>query len=68
MNSEYENIDARIDALAERIELAGIGLSVMREKIESIENRALLFDPSIEHRSTTCTDAKGRININFNYF
>ena len=37
-------------------------------KIESIENRGLLFDPSIEHNSSTCTDQHGRININFNYF
>jgi len=46
------------------------GFTILKngEKVESIENRALLFDPSIEHRSTTCTDAKGRININFNYF
>ena len=38
------------------------------KKIESIENRGLLFDPSIEHNSSTCTDKHGRININFNYF
>ncbi len=38
-------------------------------EIESVENRALLFDPSIYHQSTTCTDdAIGRFNINFNYF
>jgi hypothetical protein len=37
-------------------------------KIKSIENRGLLFDPSIEHNSTTCTNQNGRININFNYF
>jgi hypothetical protein len=37
-------------------------------KIESIENRGLLFDASIEHNSSTCTDQNGRININFNYF
>ena len=36
--------------------------------IESIENRGLFFDPSIEHNSSTCTDQFGRININFNYF
>jgi len=36
--------------------------------IESIENRGLFFDPSIEHNSSTCTDQVGRININFNYF
>ena len=36
--------------------------------IESIENRGLFFDPSIEHNSSTCTNEFGRININFNYF
>ena len=35
--------------------------------IETIENRALFFDSSIPHNSTTCTNADGRININFNY-
>ena len=37
-------------------------------KIQSIENRGLLFDPGIEHNSSTCTNQNGRININFNYF
>ena len=37
------------------------------KKVKSIENRLLLFDPSIPHRSTTCTDALCRMNINFNY-
>ena len=37
-------------------------------KIESIENRLLLFDSSKKHNSTSCTDAKVRVNINFNYF
>ena len=37
-------------------------------KVESVENRMLLFDPCVEHRSTTTTDSKGRYNINFNYF
>jgi hypothetical protein len=36
--------------------------------IESIENRGLFFDSSIEHNSSTCTNQFGRININFNYF
>ena len=48
MNSEYENIDARIDALAERIELAGIGLSVMREKIESIGDRLTILQMEVD--------------------
>lgn len=37
-------------------------------RIESKQNRLLLFDPSIPHQSTTCTDAPYRVNINFNYF
>ena len=37
-------------------------------KIESIENRVLLFNPSKSHSSTTCTDEKYRVNINFNFF
>ena len=37
--------------------------------VESVENRALFFDPSTYHQSTTCTDdLTGRFNINFNYF
>jgi len=36
--------------------------------IESISNRALFFDPSVGHKSTTCTnDSVGRFNINLNY-
>lgn len=37
-------------------------------RIESIENRMLLFDPSLYHKSTHCTDKNYRMNINFNYF
>jgi hypothetical protein len=37
-------------------------------KIESIQNRLLIFDASKLHRSTHCTDQKCRVNINFNYF
>lgn len=36
--------------------------------VESIDNRLLLFDAHKPHYSTTCTDQKCRININFNYF
>ena len=36
-------------------------------KIESIENRLLVFDSSLRHTGTTCTDAKVRCVINFNY-
>jgi len=46
------------------------GLTVLEDKIniESIENRLLLFDPSKPHCSTTCTDDKCRVNVNFNFF
>jgi len=35
--------------------------------VQSVANRCLLFDSSREHASTTCTDAKARVNINVNY-
>lgn len=45
------------------------GLTVVDgKKVESIENRLLLFDPTVPHHSTTCTDDKCRINVNFNFF
>ena len=37
-------------------------------KIESLENRMLFFNPSLQHYSSTCSDQKYRITINFNYF
>jgi len=37
-------------------------------KIKSVGNRILLFDPSIPHHSSTCTDENIRVNININYF
>lgn len=36
--------------------------------INSVENRLVLFDSSIMHTGSTCTDEKVRIVINFNYF
>tara|TARA_Y100000592_G_C5453938_1_gene310310 strand:+ start:776 stop:1273 length:498 start_codon:yes stop_codon:yes gene_type:complete len=37
-------------------------------KVKSVENRLILFDPSVPHRSSTCTDQMCRVNINFNYY
>ena len=37
-------------------------------KIMSVANRMLFFESFNLHRSTTCTNARGRFNINFNYF
>tara|TARA_B100001996_G_scaffold359544_1_gene324860 strand:+ start:44 stop:631 length:588 start_codon:yes stop_codon:yes gene_type:complete len=37
-------------------------------KVDSVCNRVALFDGSLDHHSTTCTDAKERLVININYF
>jgi len=37
------------------------------DKIESIENRLLLFDASDSHNSSTTSNCKYRMNINFNW-
>jgi hypothetical protein len=47
------------------------GLTILDEdkvEVESIENRLLLFDSSKMHTSTTCTNDKCRVNVNFNFF
>jgi hypothetical protein len=36
-------------------------------KIDTIENRVLLFDSGRPHASTSCTDVKARVNVNINY-
>ena len=46
----------------------GAIFSINGTKIDSVENRMLFFDPSIEHDSENCTNDKVRINININYF
>ena len=38
------------------------------DKIESVENRIVFFDPINLHNSSTTTNAKGRYTINFNWF
>lgn len=37
-------------------------------KVDSVENRAILFDPSKLHTSTNTTNAPRRVNLNINYF
>lgn len=37
-------------------------------KIESIKNRILIIDGQLKHASSTCTDEKVRVNLNFNFF
>jgi len=38
------------------------------KKIESVENRVILFDPSKPHCGTTTSNARRRVIVNFNYF
>jgi hypothetical protein len=37
------------------------------EVVESIANRIVFFDGSVEHNSSTTTNQKGRFNINLNF-
>ena len=37
-------------------------------KVESLANRMVIFDSTIKHTGTTCTDAANRCVINFNYY
>ncbi len=37
------------------------------DRIESVANRAVIFDSNLEHQGVGCTDEKRRIVINFNY-
>ena len=43
------------------------GTQIGTDFIESKANRILLFDGSIPHSSSTCTDEQVRVNIGFNY-
>ena len=37
------------------------------DRVDSIQNRMVIFDADLEHSSVTCTDKKRRLVINFNY-
>ena len=37
-------------------------------KVNSVENRLVVFPSNLEHTIVTCTDKKIRVVINFNYF
>ena len=37
-------------------------------KIDSVKNRMVIIDGSIEHASSTCTDKKVRVSLNLNFF
>jgi hypothetical protein len=37
-------------------------------KVESVENRMVIFDSDIPHTGTSCTNARNRCVLNFNYY
>ena len=39
-----------------------------KESVKPKANRVVFFNPSKKHASSSCTDEKRRVNINFNYF
>ena len=43
-HDETENVDVQIESLGERIEIVGITLEVMREKLDSIDQRLALLE------------------------
>ena len=38
------------------------------DKIDSVENRLVIFNSSLSHTGTSCTNSKVRVLINLNYF
>ena len=38
------------------------------EKVDSVANRMIFFNPNIKHTSSNTTNVNRRVNINFNYF
>ena len=36
--------------------------------VNSVENRIVIFDPTLKHTGTTCSDEKVRIVVNLNYY
>tara|TARA_B100001113_G_scaffold71944_1_gene55733 strand:+ start:544 stop:1044 length:501 start_codon:yes stop_codon:yes gene_type:complete len=37
-------------------------------KVNSVENRIVIFDSNMRHTGTSCTDQSGRLVMNINYF
>ena len=37
------------------------------DRVESVSNRMVIFDPNLKHTGVTCTNEKRRVMINYNY-
>jgi hypothetical protein len=69
INKKHQDFDFKHKAALYYINTNdGFTLLPNNVKIESIENRMLLFEGHKLHSSTTCTNQKARFNININYF
>jgi hypothetical protein len=46
------------------------GLTIFEDgsKVESVENRIVIFDSNIKHTGTSCTDSRYRVVLNINFF
>lgn len=64
---DYENFDGKTAIFYVN---SNNGMTVFDDgsKIESVENRLIIFDSRIPHTGTSCTDQKVRCVINFNYY
>lgn len=70
MNFSYsnENLDGVKTAILYLNTNNGFTVFEDGRKINSVENRMIVFPASMKHSGTTCTDTKERLVINFNYF
>jgi len=41
--------------------------TINNKKVDSVQNRIVIFNSDVKHYSTTCTDKQTRITLNFNY-
>jgi len=66
-HKKHTDFDFKNYGLVLSINTCNGGTLIENDFIPSVENQAVIFDASIPHNSTTCTDQKARWNINFNY-
>jgi len=41
--------------------------TINNKKVDSVQNRIVIFNSDVKHYSTTCSDKQTRITLNFNY-
>ena len=66
-HNEHKDMSISHNAAILSLNTCNGGTYIKDKFINSVENRMLLFDGSIPHSSTNCTDKQARFNINFNW-